>query len=246
MISSSILIPVYKEESTIEKTLINIIDAFKKNKLNFEIITIVDKALNDTSHEIIERLSTNFSEITLVTRNEKLGISSAIIDGIRYVKNDITIIVMGDGSEDPNDLIKIVKKMNEGYDMVFGNRFFKQVKMEGYPKKKFIANRLCNWAIRILFGIKSSDVTNAVKAYKTSILKNIKITSTGFEIFVEMPIKVYSSGYKNFTEVRLSHKAGDISHSKFNLTNEGPRYFKAIIKCLITKNRSLDKDLKNE
>jgi len=126
-------------------------------------------------------------------------------------------------------------KMNEGYDMVFANRFSNKGSFTGYPRRKLLVNRLCNWSIRVLFGINSKDITNAVKAYRTEILKELQIFSTGFEVFAEIPIKVYRNGYHNFVEVSAKHDAGNPSKSKFKISVEGPKYFILITKCFFEK-----------
>jgi glycosyltransferase involved in cell wall biosynthesis len=237
--SISIIIPIYNEEKTIMCTLKNILDIFQQNKINFEIILIIDIAPNDNSLEIIKSLSYKYKEIKYFSRTNKQGIASAIYLGIENAQNEVTMIVMGDSSEDPNDLLNMAKKISEGYDMVFANRFSKDSKFNDYPKNKLFANRLCNNTIRFLFGINSKDITNAVKVYQTKFLKQINITSKGFEIFIELPIKSYLLGAKKFTEISAHHFAGDPSLSKFNLSKEGPRYIKMVIKCFFRKNLSI-------
>ena len=112
--SISIIIPIYNEEKTIMDTLKNILDIFQKNKINFEIILIIDIAPNDNSLEIVKSMSNKYKEIKYFLRNNKQGIASAICLGIENVQNEITMIVMGDSSEDPNDLVKMAKKISEG------------------------------------------------------------------------------------------------------------------------------------
>ena len=236
--SVSIIIPVYNEEKTIEHALKNILNLFRKQIINFEIIVVIDIAPNDKTLEIVKSLSETNNEIVYFSRKNKLGVASAITLGIENAKNDISMIVMGDSSEDPNDLVMMVKKMDEGYDMVFANRFSNESTFKDYPQNKFFANRLCNNTVRLLFGISSKDITNAVKAYHTRYLKQIKITSVGFEIFIELPIKSYLLGATHFAEVPANHFAGDASLSKFNLLNEGFRYFKMIVNCILKKDLS--------
>ena len=207
--SISIIIPIYNEEKTIGDTLENILEKFQKQKIDFEIIVIIDIAPNDKSLEIVKLLSSKHQEIRYFSRENKMGIASAISLGIKNVTKEITMIVMGDSSEDPNDLLTMTEKISEGYDMVFANRFSPDSTFKDYPQNKLFANRLCNNTIRLLFGIKSKDITNAVKAYQTRFLKQIKITSVGFEIFVELPIKSYLLGAKNFAEIPAHHFAGD-------------------------------------
>ena len=229
--SFSIIIPAYKEEKTIENTLKGILTKFRENNFDFEIITVIDKAPNDKTLDIVSLLANNNKEIQIISREGKQGVANAIGDGIQKGSKSVTIIVMGDASEKPDDLINMALKMEDGYDMVFANRFLDNVNFKNYPKKKYVVNRLCNFAIKLLFGINSKDITNAVKAYKSQILKNMSIKSKGFEIFVELPIKAYVNGYKNFSEISSSHDAGEPETSNFRITKEGPRYIKIILSC---------------
>jgi len=227
--------PAYKEEKFIEETLRNFILTCRKNELNFELITIVDNASNDRTLEIVNTLSEDFSEIVVVSREKKQGIASAIKDGIDKAKNDVIVITVAGKHVDPNDIILMTKKMNEGFDMVFGDRFTKGLKISKYPTSKLIANRLCNTVISILFRIKAKDITSGVKAYKTSLLKNLKFHSTGFEIFVEIPVTVFLKGGSNFAVIPLTHHERDVMYSHFNLMHEWPRYFKTIVRLFLCK-----------
>lgn len=235
MKSVSVIIPAYREEEHIGGTVSDILESFRKKSIKFEIIAVIDTIEGDKTFEIVDNLSKTNKEIIIIKREGKQGVASGIREGIKKASNDITIIVMADKSENSDDILNLVLKMNDGYDMVFGSRFLEGATVKEYSKKKFIASRLCNFAIRILFNIKSKDITNAVKAYKTSILKNINITSTGFEIFAELPIKAYTGGFKNFKELPLSHTVRKESISKLNLSKEGKRYFKMILICYIKK-----------
>ena len=125
--------------------------------------------------------------------------------------------------------------MNDGFDMVFGNRFYTNAKREGYSKKQYYANRLCNYTIKILFRINSNDVTNGVKVYKSSILKNLKLTGTSFDIFAEIPIKAYQNGNHNFIEIPLKHYAREKIYSKFNFKRESKLFFLMVFKCFFSK-----------
>ena len=121
--STSIIIPAFKEEEKIKNTLTGIINSFQKENIKFEILVVIDIVSNDKTFDIVKDLSNSFNEIKIITRNGKLGVASAIKEGILNVSNEISLIVMGDLSESPEDLVKMILKMNSGYDMVFANRF---------------------------------------------------------------------------------------------------------------------------
>lgn len=129
----------------------------------------------------------------------------------------------------------MAEKMKSGYDMVFGDRFTKGLRLYKYPLAKLVANRLCNIVVSLLFGIHAKDITSGVKAYKSEILKNMKIRSYGFEVFIELPIMAYLMGYTNFAVLPLTHHDRDVMYSHFNLMNEWPKYLKTVMRCFSFK-----------
>ena len=53
--------------------------------------------------------------------------------------------MMADESDDCHDVVRYWKKLNEGYDCVFGSRFMRGSGVIDYPKVKLVLNRLANW-----------------------------------------------------------------------------------------------------
>jgi len=233
--SVSIVMPAYKEEDFIQQTLLNFINEFRKNHIDFEIIVIIDRVPNDNTYTKALEISKKNNEIRIIVRDGKHGIGRAVTKGIECATKDCIIITTAEVSEEPEDLVKMCLKMNDGYDMVFGNRFYPGAKRSGYNTKKHIGNRLCNYTIKILFGIKSNDITNGIKVYKSEILKNVKLHCTEFDIFAEIPIKVYSGGYRNFIEIPITHKARGDVYSKFDLSKLSRMYFKIVMQCYFQK-----------
>ena len=235
--SFSIIVPAYKEEDFIRDMLTKTLEVFRRNTHDFEIIVVIDRVPNDKTFDIVQNLSKNSSEIKIIVRDGRRGIANAIRVGIKEASKSVIILMMGENSQDPTEIEKMATKMNEGYDMIFGNRFFHSKKLEKYPITKYVANLICNFAIKTIFGINSRDITNGIKVYKAIILKNMKIDSKGFEIFVELPVKAYLDGYTNFVEVPINYFGRDVSSSKFNIKDEAPKYLKAIINCCRYKKR---------
>tara|TARA_B100000029_G_scaffold334491_1_gene326589 strand:- start:3994 stop:4704 length:711 start_codon:yes stop_codon:yes gene_type:complete len=229
--------PAYKEEEFIEQVLTELINEFKEKKFELEVIVVIDVVPGDKTLEIVESLSKKYNEIKIVTKPGKNGVGNAVRTGIKNISKEVTLITTAEVSETPKDLCRIASKVFEGYDFVVGNRFFSGAKRPGYALKKYFANRLCNKSIRLLFGIPSNDITNGIKAYKSEILKNMNLTSYGFELFAEIPIKAFLNGYQNIGEVYIEHFARDEKFSKFELTKEGPRFFKIVMKCFFLRQK---------
>ena len=122
----------------------------------------------------------------------------AISEGISRSAGEAICIMMCDLSDDINDLKKyynIIK--NEQVDAVFGSRFIKGSKINYYPKKKLILNRIFNLATKLLFVSDYNDFTNAFKIYRRdALLKTFPLVSESFNIFLELPLKIISRKMK--------------------------------------------------
>lgn len=107
----------------------------------------------DNTPSIIDALANENPHIKPVHRASTPGFGNAIKSGLKHAAGDIVIPVMGDLSDNPTDIPKLVKKIEEGYDIAYGSRFIKDGSVEDYPIAKIFANRIFNNAVRFLFGI---------------------------------------------------------------------------------------------
>ncbi|WP_275576253.1 glycosyltransferase [Halogeometricum borinquense] len=82
---------------------------------------------------------------------------------------------MGDLSDDPADVPKLIEAIESGYDVAYGSRFVDHGSVDGYPPLKLFYNRSFNNLIRLLFGIRARDITNAFTAYRREIIVEIDV-----------------------------------------------------------------------
>jgi dolichol-phosphate mannosyltransferase len=243
--SVSIIIPAYKEEEHIANTITKIIMKLRQNQFNFEVLVVLDSVPNDRTGYIIHKLCEKFPELRMIERFGRRGVGDAVITGVRVAKGSIFAIVMGDHSESSDDLVKLVKTVAYGYDMVIGDRF-EHGRPYSYPFLKYIANRCCNFLIRLMFLIPSADTTNAFKAYNALVLKQLDVSSKGFEVFAEMPLKVFlRTPNVNIASISVQHFVRKKSQPKLSLLKEGPRYIRVILSLFVhnrTKKVYLDMD----
>lgn len=228
----SVLVPAYKEAETIEDTIRRLHRVLRDNKMSFEIIVIVDEVPNDRTADAVGALKKEYKEIRLARRKGKKGVGRAIRDGIRMSNGNVIIPIMADSSENPTDIIELSRQIQKGYEIAVGNRFIRKNASMKYPFLKYIANRGYYCLLKVFFGFPSNDVTNAFKAYKAEILKNLNLESDGFEIFAEIPLKAYLSGHKKIINVPVSYYDRRKGAPKLALTTEGPRYLKTFGKLV--------------
>jgi glycosyltransferase involved in cell wall biosynthesis len=155
-------------------------------------------------------------------------VGAAIYAGISIASGEIIMPVMGDAADSASDVVTIARKAQEGYDIVVGNRFMKKDAIIDYPPLKYYTNRLCNLLVRLLFRIPTSDMTNAFKAYSVKALKSLDLSSTGYSIFLELPVKAYMNGARRLAEVPVSHIATR-KRQDLRIFRDGMNYFSTLI-----------------
>jgi len=152
---------------------------------------------------------------------------------------------MADISDSPVDLVNYYRKMQEGYDCVFGSRFIKGSRVIDYPAHKLILNRLGNMLTMALFAIKYNDVTNAFKLYRKEVINGVKpLLSHHFNLTVEIPLKAIIRGY-SYCVVPNSWTNRKKGFSKFKIKELGSRYLFIILYCLLEKWLSMGDYRKN-
>lgn len=230
----SVVIPAHNEEGQIEETVRAFLGVLKKEHINNEILVVNDNSRDDTE-EILKRLSAENHEIRYVNNSPPNGFGFAVRKGLENFSGDAVAIVMADKSDRPEDLVKFYRKFEEGYDCVFGSRFVKGGKTIDYPRFKYALNRLTNTIIRLLFGIRYNDVTNAFKLYSKQTMDGLKpLISYHFNLTVELPLKAIVRGY-SYTVLPNHWTNRKEGESKLKLKEMGSRYFFIILYVLLEK-----------
>lgn len=229
----SVIILARDEEQHIKQIVSRVHEVLKAAKMDYEMLVVYDDKSRDKTLEILSKLKVPNLRI-IHQPKDKPGFGTAMIIGLNAAKGDVLIPLMADFSDNPDDIVKLVKKIEEGYDMVFGSRFAKGGGVHDYPRMKLLANRLCNYTIKILYMLKTNDITNAFKAYKASAIKKIKPESKGFEITAELPLKLIMLGC-SYAEVPVTWHGRTAGLSKLNIWKAGMRYFKVVMKTRLMR-----------
>jgi dolichol-phosphate mannosyltransferase len=133
-------------------------------------------------------------------------------------------IMMADGSDHPEDLVRYHRLLDEGWDCAFGSRFIRGSKVHGYPPTKLIVNRLANWFVRALFRHRYNDTTNAFKAYRREVIETIQpLFSNHFNLTVEMPLKAIVRGH-SYRVIPISWINRTAGTAKLAMREMGSRY----------------------
>jgi dolichol-phosphate mannosyltransferase len=219
----SVIIPAHNEEETLPRTILTVEWALREASVPHEIV-VVDDHSSDGTAGVVTRLQEQCRSLRLVSNERARGFGNAVHTGMDSFEGDAMCVVMADGSDDPDDIVRYYRKLEEGHECVFGSRFMPGSTVSNYPKHKFILNRLVNLFIRLLFGIDYNDVTNAFKCYRRNVTEGIKpILSHHFNLTVELPLKAIVRGY-SYAVVPIHWYGRTHGISKLRLREMGSRY----------------------
>lgn len=225
----SIVVPAHDEEKLIVSTLEGILTLLRKEGIPFEVI-VVNDACRDNTKALVEAMQRGAPEVRLVNRRPPPGFGRAMRSGLAHCTGDVIIPVMADRSEDPRDVIRYYRKIQEGYDCVFGSRFIRGAVVIGYPVHKRIINRLVNRLLQVLFLTRHNDLTNAFKAYRSHVIRSMMpLEACHFNITIEMSLSALVRKYR-IASMPIHWNGRTRGGSKLRLGTMALRYLATLIK----------------
>jgi glycosyltransferase involved in cell wall biosynthesis len=203
----SVIVPVYNEQENIKPLYQAILNAVKPLKIRWELI-LVDDGSRDEGIKIIQELVKKDPVHTsgiILRRN--FGQTAAIAAGIDHARGDVIILLDADLQNDPADIPMMLKKLEEGYDVVSGWRYDRKDKF----LTRTLPSRIANGLISFVTGVHLHDYGCTLKAYRKEVI-------TGFRLYGEMhrfiPVYANSVGAK-IVEVRVHHHARVYGKAKY-------------------------------
>ena len=220
----SVVIPARDEAGCIASTVEHLHLELSLHKIPHEII-VVDDGSTDATWPILEATAEKIPALVPVKNPGPHGFGRAIQKGLATASGDALVIMMADESDDCRDVVRYWNSLREGYDCVFGSRFMKGGGTIDYPWLKWVLNRQANLFIRLLFGIRLNDTTNAFKAYRREVIEGcLPILSPHFNITVELPLKAIVRGY-SWTVIPITWRNRRSGVAKLKIREMGSRYF---------------------
>lgn len=230
----SIVIPAYNEEGSVVETVSSLYDVLQAEKIEHEIVVVNDNS-KDNTEQVLQKLQESVPTLIYYNNTDPNGFGYAVRYGLNRFSGDCVAVMMADLSDSPADLVAFYRKMQEGYDCVFGDRWSKNGQVTDYPALKKFLNRSANYAVKIVFGLRYGDCTNAFKLYRKETVEGIKpFLSPHFNLTLELPLKAIVRGY-SYAVVPNGWRNRKTGESKLKVKEMGSRYFFILLYCLIEK-----------
>lgn len=211
----SIVIPLYNEEESLNPLVNEIRKALKPLNTQYEVL-LIDDGSNDKSLSIIKEIARTDNRFKYISFRKNYGKSAALNVGFKSATGDVVITMDADLQDDPNEIPNLLKKLEEGYDLCSG---WKKQRFDPFIKK--YSSRFFNYVTRLISGIKIHDFNCGLKAYRSEVVKNIKVYG---ELHRYIPVLAKWQGF-TVTELVVKHHPRRYGKTKFGIS----RFFKGFI-----------------
>jgi glycosyltransferase involved in cell wall biosynthesis len=204
----SFVIPLMNEERSITLLFEKLSSRMEKIGQGYEIIFIDDGSTDGTFREL-ERLHQQYPGIVRVVRfRRNFGKTPALVAGFGRCRGKIIFTMDGDLQDDPDEIPRYLKKLDEGYDLVSGWKF---PRLD--PLSKTFPSRIFNWLVAKMTQLHLHDINNGFKAYRHEVIEDQYLKLYGdFHRFI--PVIAVARGFR-VTEIKVRHHPRQYGVSKF-------------------------------
>ncbi|MDP3921262.1 MAG: glycosyltransferase family 2 protein [Candidatus Omnitrophota bacterium] len=206
MTKISVVIPVYNEKESLAGLVDELLPVLK-GVGDYEVL-LIDDGSTDGSLEIIEAAAKRDDRIRWIRMRRNFGKSAALQCGFRRAQGNIVITMDGDLQDDPAEIPRFIKKLEEGNDLVSGWK-----KERHDPWHKTIPSKLYNFVTASVTGVKLHDFNCGFKAYRRSVFKEVEVYG---ELHRYIPVLAGWRGFR-IAEIEVHHRARKFGKSKYGV-----------------------------
>ena len=204
----TIVVPVYNEEPSVQPLYRKICEACEALKGLYEVIFVDDGSTDQTFH-ILERIHRQDARLKVIRFSKNFGQTAAMAAGFEYARGDIIVSMDGDLQNDPADIVRLLGKLEEGYDVVCGWRKNRQDKF--WTRR--LPSAVANWIIGRVTGVPIHDNGCSLKVYRASVIKVVALYG---EMHRFIPAMSTLAGAR-IAEIAVNHHPRRFGKSKYGL-----------------------------
>jgi dolichol-phosphate mannosyltransferase len=202
---TSVVIPTYNERENLKTLVERILSA-----ADVEVV-VVDDASPDGTGDLADQLASTYG-IRVVHRSGKLGLASAMLEGLMTATGDILGVMDADFSHPPELIPKLIEPIVKGdADIVFASRYVKGGGVEDWPMIRQITSNGARLLARPLTGVR--DCMSGYFFMRKEVIEGVKLETVGFKLGLEILVK---GRYKKVVEVPFTFRDRAGGTSKLN------------------------------
>lgn len=221
----SVVVPTYNERENI----VELIERLESLKLNIEIIVVDDNSPDNTAEEAM-KLNEKYGNIKVLKRPGKLGLGSAIADGIKIASGDYIVIMDADLQHPPEKLTDLYNALENGADLAIASRYVKGGNVEGWSIYRKIISKGATLIAHLLLPEtkKVKDPLSGFFAFKRLSIKDFKPSTRSYKVLLELLHYTKDNNIK-IVEVPFVFSKRKKGESKLSF-NEMLHYLKLVLK----------------
>ncbi len=233
----SIILPTYNES----RNIINILKSIEKNLPDdavTEVVIVDDNSPDGTRKTVENYICTNdlHYEINVINRIKKLGLSSAILEGIKLSHGNIIVVMDCDFSHPPHHIPKLVHAIKQlNCDLVVASRYIHESKIKNWSFKRKIMSKIATEMAKTFLRIQLADPLSGFFAFRRNIINNLKFNAIGYKILLEILVKTKNILIMESPYTFIDRKVGSSKLDFFTVID----YFIMIWKLYLIKNKQL-------
>jgi len=217
----SVVVPCYNEERNIKPLYQEVTHILNQAKISYEIIFVDDGSSDRTLSELL-KVKNDDQRVKVIQFRGNFGQTAAMDAGFKNAKGKVIMPMDADLQNDPADIPRLLRKINEGYDVVSGWRFNRKDSL-----LKHFVSRGANLLRKILVNDTIHDSGCTLKAYRKECFDDLDIYG---EMHRFIPALLRWRGFK-ITELKVNHRSRKFGKTKYGLT----RIAKGFLDMLVVK-----------
>lgn len=201
----SVVVPVFESSESLGILRSAIVETLSSLGSQFELI-LVDDASSDGSWDGIRALVRGDIRIRGIRLSRNSGQHNALLCGIRAARYDVTVTLDDDLQNPPGEIPKLLEKLSEGYDAVYGSP---ERERHGLPRD--LASRLTKCVLQKSMGVSTASRVSAFRAFRTR-LRDSFASHSGPYCSIDV---LLTWGTRSFSSVRVRHEPRTIGRSHY-------------------------------
>jgi dolichol-phosphate mannosyltransferase len=214
-IKLSVILPTYNERENLI-VLVDELNYILEKNVEYEIIIVDDNSPDGTGH-LADELSRKSENIRVLHRPKKLGLTSALIAGLKMSNGDLIAISDADLQHSPKMLVSLLNEIIHGADLVIASRYIDGGSVGTWSPWRRIVSMGATLLAHALLPItgKVKDPLSGYFIFKRQVVNGTELSGIGWKILLEILVK--NNGTQNIIEVPYVFTPRRTGNSKLKL-----------------------------
>jgi undecaprenyl-phosphate 4-deoxy-4-formamido-L-arabinose transferase len=203
----SVIVPILNEASTLAELVDRLICTLHRSGKSYEVI-FVDDGSTDDSAKLLRHLYELHATIKVIRLNRNYGQHMAIFAGLERARGEIVVTLDGDLQNPPEEIPRLLEKIQEGYDVVCGQRTSRQD-----PLRRKIPSYLVGKLASRLVGVTMRDYGSMLRAYRRPVVDQL-LRCQDRSMYIPALVNAFAA---SVVEIPVDHRRRAAGSSRYNV-----------------------------